>query len=221
MKQLTLWTILMIFFLNSWGQARMQLSFTASPTVNWMNSSHRAVDRQKVVLGYDFGLIGDIYFIESERYALQTGLQVINTGGKISFRNGEPFAFAEVDGMPANSEIRYRLRYLEVPFNIKLKTDEFKGIYYWGLFGLSPMVNIGARGDSEDGILRKATIHEEINMFNVGMNVGAGFDYDLGGNTTASFGLIFQNGLADVTTDNTFNDKTILNSLKARLALIF
>jgi len=171
-------------------------------------------------MGYDFGLNGDIYFTESDNYSLQTGLQIVNAGGTISFRSTQSIPFAG-ESLPGASEIRYRLRYMEVPFNIRLRTEEFHRVYYWGLFGLSPMVNIGARGDSEDGILRKATIHDEINLFNVGMNVGIGFDYDLGGSNSVSAALIFQNGLADVTTDNYFIDKTVLNSLKVRLALLF
>lgn len=220
MKQLILFTFLMMFIINSWGQTRMQLAFTASPSVNWMNTSNRDVNREKIVLGYDFGLLGDIFFAESERYALQTGLIVVNSGGNLSYRMDQPFTFAG-EQMPADADIKYRLRYLDIPFSIKLKTNDFHRVYYWGLFGLSGLVNIGARGDSDDGTLRKASIHDEINMFNVGMNVGLGFDYDLGGSNSASFGLVFQNGLTDVTTDNAFADKTILNSLKVRLALVF
>ncbi|MBC8004501.1 MAG: outer membrane beta-barrel protein [Verrucomicrobia bacterium] len=220
MKQITLLVVLTIFTLNSWGQAHIRLSFTTSPTINWMNSSNRDVDKQPLVLGYDFGINGDIYFTENDNYSFQTGLNIINSGGKLGFRANQGFAFAGEE-LEENVEIRYRLRYMEVPLNIRLRTEEFQRVYYWGLFGLSPMVNIGARGDSDDGALRKATIHDEINMFNIGMNVGVGFDYDLGGNNSVSAGLIFQNGLTDVTTDNAFTDKTVLNSLKVRLALLF
>ena len=220
MKQITLLATLLILSISSWGQSHVQLAFTASPSVNWMNTSNRDVNREKIVLGYDFGLLGDIFFGESERYALQTGLMVVNAGGNLSYRMDQDFPFAG-ETMPADADIKYRLRYLDIPFSIKLKTNDFHRAYYWGLFGLSGMVNIGARGDSNDGTLRKTSIHDEINMFNLGMNVGLGFDYDLGGSNSASFGLIFQNGLTDVTTDNALEDKTILNSLKVRLALVF
>lgn len=220
MKHIIFITLLMIFFLNSWGQTRMQLAFTASPSFNWLNTSNRDVNREKIILGYDFGLLGDIFFTESDRYALQTGLMVVNAGGNLSYRADQPFAFAG-ETMPKDVNIKYRLRYLDIPFNIKLKTNEFHRAYYWGLFGLSGMVNIGARGDSNEGTLLKSSIHDEVNMFNIGMNVGIGLDYDLGISNSISAGLIFQNGLADVTTDNAFVDKTILNSLKVRLALIF
>lgn len=220
MKQITLLAILLILSISSWAQSHIQLAFTASPSVNWMNTSNRDVNREKIVLGYDFGLLGDIYFGESERYALQTGLMVVNAGGNLSYRMDQGFTYAG-ETLEKDVDIKYRLRYLDIPFSIKLKTNDFHRAYYWGLFGLSGMVNIGARGDSDDGALRKSSIHDEINMFNVGMNVGLGFDYDLGGSNSASFGLIFQNGLTDVTTDNAFDDKTILNSLKVRFALVF
>ena len=60
-----------------------------------------------------------------------------------------------------------------------------------------------------------------MNLFNLSMVVGIGYDYDLGGNNAITTGLIFQNGLMDVTTDNYFDDKTIINSLKLRIGLLF
>jgi hypothetical protein len=83
------------------------------------------------------------------------------------------------------------------------------------------MINIGANGDSSDGSLKKANINDEINLFNLAMNVGLGFDFDLGGNNALTAGLVFHNGLNDVTTNNSFNDRTIINSLKLKVGLIF
>jgi len=218
MKRITLFTVFFIFFISSWAQTRMQLSFTANPSVNWMSTANQEVNKQKAVLGYDFGLLADIYFSENENYSFLTGLQVLNTGGNLSYR--VPFSFAGAD-LPQSTNIKYRLRYLEIPLAIKLKTDEINRMHYWGQFGISPMINIGANGSSSDGTFKRANINEEINMFNLAMNVGAGVDFELGTNNSISAGLIFQNGLSDVTTDNAFKDKTILNSLKIRLALIF
>jgi len=220
MKRITLFSILFILFATSWGQMRMKLSFNASPSVNWMKSSSEFADKEKLVLGYDFGLSGDIFFSEDERYSLLTGLQIINTGGKISYGTNEPFEFSGAT-LPGSTSIRYRLRYVEVPLSIKLKTDQFHRTRYWGQFGISSMLNIGANGDSSDGTFDKSNIHDEINLFNVAMNVGAGFDFDLGGNTSFTSGLIYQNGLIDVTTDNDLTDKTIVNSLKIKVGLIF
>ena len=220
MKRFTLLTLLIVFSLSSWAQMRMQLAFTASPSINWMSTSSHEVNSQKPILGYDFGINGDLFFSENENYSLVTGLQIINTGGIIGYHASQSFPFSGVT-LPASTEIKYRLRYLEIPMSIKLKTNQFHRLYYWGIFGLSAMVNIGANGDSSDGTFKKDNIHDEVNMFNLAMNVGAGFDFDLGANNSVSAGLIFQNGLTDITTNNYFNDKTVVNSLKLRLALIF
>lgn len=220
MNRIILFSVLFVFSISSWAQTRMQLAFTTSPSINWMKSSSHEISSEKAILGYDFGISGDIFFSENEHYSLTTGLQVINTGGKIGYQATHDFSFAGLMLQPSN-EIKYRLRYLELPLAIKLKTNQFHRLYYWGQFGLSAMVNIGANGDSSDGKLHKDNIHSEVNMFNLAMNVGAGFDFDLGANNSVSAGLIFQNGLTDVTTNNYFNDKTIINSLKLRLALIF
>ncbi len=220
MKRITLFSIFLILVLTSLGQTRLKLSFTASPSVNWMNTSNQFAYKERIVPGYDFGLSGDIFFTENERYAINTGLQILNTGGAISFRTNAPFDFSGAT-LPPSTRIRYRLRYVEVPLALKLKTDQFHRTRYWGQFGMSSMVNIGANGDSSDGTLKKDNIHDEINLFNLAMNVGLGFDFDFGGSNSLSVGLIFHNGLIDVTTDNTFTDKVIINSLKIRLGLIF
>jgi hypothetical protein len=201
------------------GQKHIKLSFSGSPSVNWMGTDNSIAEKGKLLLGYDFGLNSDFYFSGDERYSLFTGVQIINTGGEISYRNGTDFYFGGT-AFPAASKIKYRLRYVEIPLAIKLKTDQFRRYSYWGLFGLSAMVNIDSKGYSE-GVFKKASISEEINLFNLAMNVGAGFDFDLGSSNTVSAGLVFQNGLTDVTTNNAFNDKTIINSLKLKIGLIF
>jgi hypothetical protein len=220
MKRFILSFLLLIPVFAVFGQKHIRLSFTGSPSVNWMGTDNSAADREKSILGYDFGLNGDFYFSEDERYSLLTGLLITNIGGEIAYRGNSDFSFAGVT-LPAVSKIKYRLRYVEIPLAIKLKTDHFQRTSYWGLFGLSTMLNIASKGTSDNGLLKKSSINEEIGLLNLAMNVGIGFDYDLGGSNSVSTGLIFQNGLIDVTTNNSFSDKTIINSLKLKIGLIF
>jgi len=220
MKRFILFILLGSAVIAGFSQKHIRLSFTGSPSVNWMVASNSVADRGKTTIGYDFGLNGDFYFSEDERYSLLTGLLITNTGGELGYRTNSDFQFAGKT-LPALSKIRYRLRYVEIPLAIKLKTDQFKRVRYWGEFGLTSMVNIESKGDSNDGTLKKANIADEVNLFNLAMNIGAGFDFDLGGSNSITTGLIFQNGLIDVTSDNAFSDKTIINSLKLKVGLIF
>lgn len=220
MKRFILSFLLLTLVFAGFSQKHIRLSFTGSPSVNWMGTNNTVADREKSILGYDFGLNGDFYFSEDERYSLLTGLLITNIGGEIAYRGNSDFSFAGVT-LPAVSKIKYRLRYVEIPLAIKLKTDHFQRTSYWGLFGLSTMLNIESKGTSDNGLLKKSSINDEIGLLNLAMNVGIGLDYDLGGSNSVSTGIIFQNGLIDVTTNNAFSDKTIINSFKLKIGLIF
>lgn len=220
MKRIILSAFLVALGLAGFSQKHLRLSFTGSPSVDWMSTNNPVAEREKLILGYDFGITGDLYFSEAERYSLLTGIQISNIGGEISYRTSTAFQFSGKT-LPPLTKIKYQLRYVEIPVAIKLKTDQFRRTRYWGQFGVSAMLNIESKGTSNDGTLNKTNINDEINLFNLAMNVGAGFDFDLGGNNSVTAGLIFQNGLIDITTNNAFNDKTITNSLKLKVGLIF
>ncbi len=220
MKRFILLPILLTFVLAGFSQKHIRLSFAGSPSVNWMMTNNTSIDSKTPVLGYDFGLNADFYLSEDERYALFTGLQISNIGGELAYKNDTEFMFSGKT-MSKTGKIKYRLRYIEIPLAVKLKTNQFHRLSYWGQFGLSTMLNIDSKGYSKDGVLDKTNIKDETNLMNLAMNVGLGFDYDLGGSNSISSGLIFQNGLTDVTTDHFFEDKTIINSLKIKFALIF
>lgn len=220
MKHFILSCLLIATVVTGYSQKHIRLAFIVDPSVNWMRTSNSSTENGKSILGYDFGLNGDFYFSEDERYSLSSGVQISNTGGEISYHSNSSFGFSGKT-LPALTKIKYRLRYIEIPMAIKLRTDQFYGARYWGLFGLSAMVNISSRGTSNDGTLKKSNINDEVSPINLAMNVGIGFDYDIGENNSVSAGLIFQNGLMDVTTDNSFSDKTIINSLKLKIGLIF
>ena len=220
MKQFILSCLLIATVVTGYGQYHLRLSFVGDPSVNWMRTSNSSTENGKSILGYDYGLNGDFYFSEDERYSFSTGLQISNTGGEISYHSTSSFEFSGAT-LPAISKIKYQIRYVEIPLAIKLRTDQFDRVKYWGLFGLSAMLNIAAKGTSNDGTLKKANINDEVSPVNLAMNIGIGFDYELNGSNSVTTGLIFQNGLMDITSDNAFSDKTIINSLKLKIGLIF
>ena len=220
MKHLILSCFLIVTVISAYCQEHIRLSFVADPSVNWMRTSSSETKDGNSILGYDFGLNSDYYFSGDERYSVSSGIMISNTGGEISYQGKSDFSFSETT-LPALTKIKYQLRYIEIPVNIKLKTDDFNRAKYWGMLGFSGMINVSAKGTSNDGSLNKANINDEVNLLNLAMNVGIGFDYDLGRTNSFTAGLIFQNGLLDVTTNNTFTEKTIINSLKLKIGLVF
>lgn len=220
MKRIVLSAILFAFVVSGYSQKHIRLSFAGGPSVNWMSATNLITEKGNPTLGYDFGLNGDFYFSDDERYALQSGVQITNVGGELTYLSTSGLEFSGIK-LPANAKVKYNLRYVEIPLDIKLKTDQFGRVRYWGCIGLSSMLNISAKADSNDGLLKKTNINNEVKLFNLAMNVGAGFDFDLGGSNSLITGLVFQNGLLDVTSNKAINDKVIVNTLKLRIGVIF
>jgi opacity protein-like surface antigen len=110
----------------------------------------------------------------------------------------------------------YRLQYVEVPLTLKLRTNEIGYITYWGQFGIVPGLNINAKGDDTVDFLygksdtgwgetdrvsfssEDEDIKNDINIFRVGLLIGAGIEYSLSGNTAVLAGITYNNGFTDV-----------------------
>ncbi|MGE4586030.1 MAG: outer membrane beta-barrel protein [Mangrovibacterium sp.] len=202
------------------AQTPVKLSFSTGPSLNWMSTGKEEMSGGDLIAGYEFGLVSDFFLDRASHYAFTTGLLLNQTGGKLEYGNTESFSFAGKI-IPPGSSIRYRLKYLEMPAAIKLKTSLFRRWAFWGQFGLSVFFNVGARGESPGKELDKTDIQDEIKRLNLAMNVGAGADYDLGADVALSVGLVFKDGLTDVTENHYNEGKTTVNSLQLKIGLIF
>lgn len=220
MKKTTFLIGLLIVSGSLFAQKTFQLSFSTGPSINWMSPGKNEISGGNVRVGYDFGVIADVFFDHQQRYAVTTGFLLTHTGGELNYHNANSFEFAGETINPESS-ICYRLKYLEVPLAVKLKTSQFRRWTFWGQFGLSGFVNIGAKADTNDGVLDKTDIQDEIRRFNLSMNLGTGADFDLGSDNALSFGVILKDGLTDMTKDHFNEGKTTVNSVVLKLALIF
>src|SRR5690606_24827304 len=132
-----------------------------APNISWMKpTAAKSDDGQFRVssdgskLGYTWGLMVDYFF--AENYGISTGIQINTSGGNIKIASVDSNNFA--NSVQAAS-FKYSLQYLEIPFNIKLRTDEIasaNGLQVFGQLGLTAGINIGKRA-SYDVSYRDAT----------------------------------------------------------------
>lgn len=218
---LSLLTLIILLGQPAFSQRKTRLSFTGSPSLNWLSSDMQGVESGKTAVGFDYGVSADFFFDEENRYAFSTGLLINNVRGNLRYYDDAgPIRFAG-ETFASGTDFRYRLKYAEVPILLKLQTSQFRRWTYWGQFGFSSFVNIQAKGDSNDGVLDKHNIHDEVSLFNLALNMGVGSSFDLGANNAVTVGLIYKNGFLDVTSNSQFDDKTTLNSVVLKLGLIF
>ncbi len=187
-----------------------RFAFVLNPQVSWLKSDHSDVEANGNLMGYNFGIVMDKFF--AKNYALSTGLTINTTGGKLKYKNG--IGNFPV-GTPASTTLEYRLKYLEVPLSIKLQTNDFQRASYYGVFGLSGQANI----KTNDGSGK--SINDEVRMFNFGYQFGGGMQYSIGGDAYLMLGLTYNQGLSDVTSNKTIDDKANLNRLVFNFGVIF
>jgi len=217
MKKLLLPLLILIVSMNSYGQ-KAKFSFMASPQINWMTTNNDAIKTEGAVAGLNTGIELDLFF--AEHYAFSTGLTINNLGGRLVYSDS---IYIDSNGsklmVPPGNTVKYHLQYISLPLGLKFKTIEIGYTTIWVNAGLTPMVNIRARGTSEDGAIDKTNLREETGMFNINYFVEAGVEYSLGGNTAIVGGLGYYPGFMDVT--NRSADKIYTYSLALVLGILF
>ncbi len=204
-KSLLLFVCLTIASGIAWGQreGRTRLSFVLNPQVSWIKSDIENVDSRGSMAGYNFGVVADRFF--AENYAFSTGLTVNTTGGKLKYTTAENEIIST----------DYRLRYLEVPFGLKLRSNDFRRTAFYGRFGLASQFNIRAKDDND------LSLSSQVRFIDFSYHLGAGIEYSLGGSNALMFGVLFNNGINDITKRSGFNDKAILNRFVFEIGFIF
>jgi hypothetical protein len=228
-----------------------QLRFGAyfAPNVSWMKATSAKTDNgvyrvrsNGSRVGYTWGLMMDYFF--ADNYGISTGFQINNTGGSIRTTRLETDSVANT---VYNSDFKYSLQYLEIPFQLKLLSDPIASandLRVFGQIGLTAGFNIGKKATYEVGYTNSygeyRTIEGDkeklagsftIAPFLLQLNVGAGIEKPISEKMAFYFGLFFNNAfLPDVTNPNEydldyngkFSDGNIrLNSFAFRLGLFF
>lgn len=213
MKKITLLIALITIAGNTFAQSEresdLRFAFVLSPQVSWISSDHSSAEGNGSLFGYNFGVEMDNFF--AKNYAISTGLTINTTGGKLDYQN---YGIEDVseDNFAA---VEYRLKYIEIPFILKLQTNDFHRTSYYGIFGLSTQYNIKATdGDGNN-------INDDVHFFNLGYNFGGGLQHSLGGNTYLKTGITYNQGISDVTDHEYFDDKAVLNRLVFNFGIIF
>ncbi len=211
MKKTLLYIFLLITtpLLMAQNAGETRFSFILTPQISWVKSDHQDIDNKGSHFGYNFGIIMDRFF--SDNYAFTTGLTINTTGGKLAYPSimtGETLNFAAMSQT-------YKLKYIEIPLGLKLRSEDMHRTNIYGRFGLSPQINIQAKNNGG------SSINKEVRLLDLGYHLGGGIEYSLGGRNALILGVLFNNGFMDITDHDHFDDKAILNRLVFEFGFIF
>ena len=143
------------------AQTKMKFGVHIDPTISFMGSNEKAVESDGAKMAFRFGVQGDIYFSESQKYALTVGTGFLaGVGGTLNFRDGgrlltradlDKGSFINAAGQrptsgenmnfAAGTSIRYGVNYVPVSFGFKLTTEELGESFLRAFFHL-PVIEV-------------------------------------------------------------------------------
>lgn len=218
-------TIILLIIFNSKSHAQYRsfiLGIKAAPTISWMATNQNTYNSEGVKIGFDWGVAAEFYF--TKNYALVTGLNFIYQGGKLSYDE-------EISSSLVRLDRDYRIRYLEIPAILKLKTNEIGDIRYFGQIGLGLGIRTSSLArDSYDLSGRSImvdyyTIDGQTRLFRTSMIVGAGIEYPFDNNTALILGVNFNNGFSNVLKGknnvNFLEHRAIPNFVELNIGIMF
>jgi hypothetical protein len=233
MKKIAILIISVVFNSSLFSQG-VRMGLTASPQMSWMKSDAAAVSSDGSQFGFNFGLLTDFFF--TERYSFSTGLMINNTGGKLKYNDTVRFKTNDLTyNLNPGASIKYKIQYLDIPLAFRMESNQIGYFQFYAQFGLTNQIRLGVSADidgeeslTEDDVTATKTISlsgvgckDEINLFNMGYNIGAGMNYYFSKNTALTFGLLYTNGFIDATNNQDNNDNISLRSITLKIGVLF
>lgn len=168
-----------------------------SPTIGSLATEGQNLNSNGTITSVAFGIMFDKYLFNQERYALTTGLSIVNKGG--DYTNFEEFRFPDAfpqDTFQANP-LTLNLRYWEIPVALRLRSNPIKEKFIaYGQAGF--IVGIRTRAEGSIASYEDAKFIDETKLFNFALSFGAGVEYKLGAKSHLMAGLVVSNGGTDI-----------------------
>lgn len=226
MKKSILVIVLLSFFIlkSAYSQEKSFIfGIKIAPNIGWMNPDSKNYDNKGSDVGFSWGFIAEFHLMEN---------YVVNTGFNISYLNATLEYTEEVEGEIGLLNRSYRLKYVEIPLTLKMKTKNFDGISYFGMVGFGAGFRLSAKAndkfvpDAGTQINEENDISDDIKSVRASLIMGVGLEYAMGGDTKLLAGLNFNNGINDIlsnqnSADPTINHKAINNYFELYFAVLF
>jgi len=190
-----------------------RLGIKLAPNIAWMRSDSRDLVSDGNRVGFSFGLLGDLRVGQAGTYFFSTGVVLNNIGGQF-----KADATYDINGVSTvvQSEQDLKLRYLEIPLTLKLRTATEQPMNFYAQVGTSMAFNVRARTDFSStstpvgGTATTVTLDNEnvidnTALFKMALVVGGGVEYNIPSGTTLFGGITYNNAFTNTLDGDTRN----------------
>jgi len=204
-----------------------------APNIAWMVPDSKDYERDGSPVGFSWGFVADITL--ADNYFVKTGFNINYLNAVLTYPHQKKMS--EDAPLPTVGELsrKYNLRYLEFPVIMKLRTNQFGKMAYFGEIGLSAAINLKASSKDDFTYINnnvstvlqsEEEIDDEITLFMGSLIVGGGLEYFIDASTSLFLSVNFQNGLNNIlkgtnSIDQTIKQKGHLNLLQLNIGVMF
>ena len=197
MKKIAFSAILIAISVIVYSQST-RLGVCLNPHFAWFSENSDLMESNGTRIGIEGGLVIEHFF--AKNYAFATGIHLGSFGGTMIYSDSIVFRTNDNEKtVPPQLEVAYKLQYISVPIDLKLKTNQIGYMSYFARLGLNAQVNIGAKADAPP-VLDNDAAGKEVGLFGLGYHFGGGLEYGVGGNTSVILGIDYNNGFLDILT---------------------
>jgi hypothetical protein len=203
-----------------------------APNVGWISPDSDEYEMDGSVPGFSWGFISD--FTITENYFFGTGFNVSYINGKLNYPHQQTVGDDTIM-MVGTMYRKYNLRYIDVPLTLKMKTNKFDKLQFFGQIGFSVAVIVKAKsqdvfsykvGSSYFDETAKRNISDEITQFKGALVLGGGIEYYIDNSTSVIAGITYFNGLSNIlkgdnTVDPVISQKAVPHYVEITLGVIF
>ncbi len=250
-KIITILLITMCFVGQSIAQkadiSNVRLGIQTTPTTTWMSTNDNQIEGDGTKLGFNLGFMAEFNF--AENYSFATGASILfNQGGGLKYGyDGDflPRAAADrllssngdiqFDSISSGSTISYGVQYIEIPFSIRLRTNEFGYLRY---FAELPIFTIAVKTNAVADIVGNTlgnnpvdeAISSDISPVTLKWGLGGGVEYSISPDLSLIGGVFYTGTLLDVVRNKDTeifpsgleeDSKANIQSLSIRIGILF
>lgn len=173
------------------AQAKMKFGVHLDPAISFMSSNEKSVETDGSKMAFRFGVQGDLYFSESQKYALTLGTGFLaGVGGTLKYRDGgrlltrsdlDKSSFVNPNGTHPSSgsnlsftegtTVRYSVNYVPISVGFKLTTEELGQSFFRAFFHL-PVIEVLVPVSASAKIEASNTTYADISNNDMGIYNG-------------------------------------------------
>jgi len=218
-------TLLLLTALSMRGNSQ-ELVFVvhADPVISWMGSNESEYQGEGARAGFDIGL--NVLHFFAPNYAISSGISLISAVGRQSATEDHIMVFNNfTPTISAGDEMKYNLRYMNIPLGIHLQTNQVGYLTYFTDLGFDVRLLLKSTVDIPAMQISKENASNEVYGLNAGWHLGGGIEYELSIDASIIAGISYAQDFFDLTKDledvSQPDDRTGLRMIRIRLGLKF